>query len=154
MSIMMPEKKPSMFGKIAPIAGTVIGGVAGAFAGNPVLGASLGGAAGSAAAGIAKKDALGAVGSVAQGAAAAGGAAASASAEAAKQGAADAMQRRVDMMGQTALPASEPMASDSTAALDDGMKALSTLPPEAQQQFGPAISGAYNQALRQKFMRT
>jgi hypothetical protein len=74
MAIIMPEKKPSLFGKIAPIAGTILGGIGGAFAGNPVMGAGLGGAAGKAAAGVANKDGMGAVAGVADGVTAGAGA--------------------------------------------------------------------------------
>lgn len=106
MAIQMPEKKPGLFGQIAPIVGTVGGGIAGAFAGNPVLGASLGGAAGRAAAGVAEKD-------VGKAADAAVGGVASASG--------DAMTRRLEKLrasGMTsdAAPAEDPLDAVRQAA--------------------------------------
>lgn len=63
MAISMPEKKPGLFGKIAPIAGSVVGGVGGAVVGGPagaIAGMSAGGALGSGISNLAEGDKAGA----------------------------------------------------------------------------------------------
>ena len=65
MAYIVPEKKPSQFGKIAPIVGSVAGGVGGAIVGGPMgaaAGMSAGGALGKGAASLEEGDKVGAVG--------------------------------------------------------------------------------------------
>lgn len=142
MAIMMPEKKQSTFSKlavpVATLAGAGIGSVvpgAGTLAGAS-LGAALGGAAGSVAKGVADKDMGQAVGGVAQGVTAGAG-----------QG--SAMERR---LAAPVVSAPAPVSvSEQTRALGEGAQAISDLPPEQQQAYGPKIASAYNQSLRRDF---
>jgi hypothetical protein len=55
-AIQPPQEEESGFSKLAPIVGTIGGGIAGAFVGNPLLGASIGGALGNVAKGAVNKD--------------------------------------------------------------------------------------------------
>ena len=138
MSIIMPEKKPSLFNEAAPIVGTVAGGIGGAFVGNPVLGASIGGAAGNAAVGIANKSPTQAVGGVVD-------------------GATSAMSRRLGGATASVPDAVTPAAgagfdmSEQTKALGEGAEHLGQMSKDLQDQYGPPIMSAYKQSLRRDF---
>lgn len=140
MAILMPEKKPSMFGKVvgpaATLAGAAIGTAIAPGAGT-ALGASLGGAAGGIAGGIANKDVGQAAGSVAEGV----------------TGGAGAMDRRLAASQATPSAPASTMMSEQTRALGEGAQAMSDLPTPQQEVYGPRIMDAYKQSLRRDFSR-
>ena len=145
MAILMPEKKQSTFSKLATPIGALAGGAIGtviAPGAGTAMGASLGGALGNTAVGVAEKDAGKALGGAAEGAMNAGG-----------MGAGGAMARRLaTSVAPGPAPTPAPMSvSEQTKALGEGAQAISDLPPDQQQAYGPKIASAYNQSLRRDF---